>query len=223
MVPKTETPAPFVCGSINRAESLAKRIRSCRICADSPRAKPLPHQPNPVFRLSETARIAVCSQAPGTRAHASGIPFDDPSGVRLRRWMGVTPEEFYDTRRIAILPMGFCFPGQDAGGGDLPPRRECAPAWRSEAFSLLRSVEMMLLIGSYAQAYHLGAERCRSLAETVADWRRFAFCNDGPRLFVLPHPSWRNNAWLRQNPWFDAEVIPELQRAVRALLIAPQG
>jgi uracil-DNA glycosylase len=200
---------------------LARRMRACRLCVEAPDRKPLPHEPKPVFRISRTARIAVCSQAPGTRAHVSGVPFTDPSGVRLRQWLGMNDEEFYDRSRVAIVPMGFCFPGQDAKGGDLPPRRECARTWRDEALAAIGEVELLLLIGSYAQRWHLGARAGRTLTETVADWRSFAFANAGPRIFPLPHPSWRNNAWLNANPWFAADVLPELRASVRGTLERP--
>lgn len=157
--------------------------------------------------------MCIVGQAPGTRVHASGTPFTDPSGDRLRDWMGVTPEEFYDVSRLAIVPMGFCFPGLDAKGGDLPPRRECAEAWRAQLFALLPQIELTLLVGQYAQAWHLGAARKESLTATVAAWREY-----GPRFIPLPHPSWRNNAWIRKNPWFEAELLPVLRREVRRLM-----
>lgn len=160
----------------------------------------------------------VCSQAPGTRAHKSGTPFNDPSGVRLREWMGVTDAEFYDSSRVAIVPMGFCFPGQDSKGGDLPPRRECARIWRAKLLAAVGDPQVLLLVGSYAQRWHLGAEVGRNLTETVSDWRRYAFVNSGPRIFVLPHPSWRNNAWLKQHPWFGGQLLPALRAAVQEAL-----
>ena len=141
-------------------DRLAAQIRACRICVDHPVGAPLAHAPRPVLRVSRTARIAVVGQAPGTRVHASGIPFSDASGERLRAWMGVTADEFYDVRRVAIVPMGFCYPGQDAHGGDLPPRRECAPRWRPRLFEQLPRIELMLLVGGYAQRWHL-KERAR--------------------------------------------------------------
>lgn len=196
-----------------KLEDLAAHIRACRLCVESPQGGALPHEPRPVFRVSRTARICVAGQAPGTRVHASGTPFTDPSGDRLRDWMGVTPEEFYDVSRIAIVPMGFCFPGLDAKGGDLPPRRECAPRWRQPLFELMPKLEMVLAIGQYAQAWHLGAARKKSLTETVAAWREYY-----PRCLPLPHPSWRNNAWLKRNPWFEEELLPVLKRDVRRLI-----
>ncbi|MEO0672615.1 MAG: uracil-DNA glycosylase family protein [Pseudomonadota bacterium] len=193
-------------------------MAACRICRDAPATTPLPHEPLPIFRISSDARLAICSQAPGTRAHASGKPFYDPSGVRLRAWLEMDEATFYDPRRVAIVPMGFCFPGQDAKGGDLPPRKECAPQWREQALASLKSLEVLLLVGSYAQRWHLKSRAEPTLTETVKAWRRFAFQNKGPRTFVLPHPSWRNNFWLKQNPWFEAELLPELRATVRGVI-----
>ena len=196
---------------------LAERIRACRICRDLPTATPLPHEPRPVLRVSSTARLVICGQAPGTRVHASGVPFDDPSGDRLRAWMGVDRALFYDESRIAIVPMGFCFPGQDARGGDLPPRKECAAAWHDQVFSALPQVELVLAIGQYAQAYHLGPRRKKSLTETVAAWRDVLQQAENPRLLPLPHPSWRNTGWLKKNPWFETDILPVLRSEVRRL------
>ncbi len=194
-------------------------IRACRLCAEAPeRGKPLPHAPRPVLRAAASARLCICGQAPGVRVHASGVPFSDPSGVRLREWMGVTEEEFYDTERVAIIPMGFCFPGQDARGADLPPRPECAPRWRPHLFSALPNLSLVLLVGRYAQTWHLGREVEANLTETVRAYRRYLDSERHPRFFPLPHPSWRNNAWLKKNPWFASEVLPELRAQVRALL-----
>jgi uracil-DNA glycosylase len=202
---------------------LLEDIRSCRVCLDAPLGEPLPHLPRPVLRASASARILVSGQAPGVRVHASGVPFSDPSGDRLRRWMGVTAEEFYDERRIAIVPMGFCFPGNDASGGDLPPRRECAARWRERLIALLPEVSLVLLVGTYAQQWHLrkgGGSGARSLVmtETVRSWRELLECELGPALMPLPHPSWRNNAWLKRNPWFEARAVPELKKRIRVLL-----
>lgn len=192
-------------------------IRSCRHCVETPRGKALPHDPRPVLRASATARLAVCSQAPGTRVHHSGIPFTDASGDRLRDWMGVTPEEFYDERRVAIVPMGFCFPGQDAKGGDLPPRRECATLWHERLFAALPQIDLVLAVGSYAQRFHLGTGREASLQETMLGWRECLARTARPRILPLPHPSWRNNAWLPKNPWFEQDLLPILRREVRRL------
>jgi uracil-DNA glycosylase len=194
-------------------DRLAAEIRACRVCIEAPRGKPLPHEPRPVLRVSRTARLCIAGQAPGTRVHASGVPFTDPSGVRLRAWMGVTEEEFYDVSKVAIVPMGFCFPGLDGKGGDLPPRRECAPLWHAALFEAMPQVELILLAGQYAQAWHLGPARRKSLNETVAAWREYL-----PRFLPLPHPSWRNNAWIARNPWFEAELLPELRARVRRLI-----
>ena len=199
-------------------ESLLARIGACRICVESPRGVPLPHAPRPVLRASTTARIAICGQAPGTRVHASGKPFTDPSGDRLRTWMGVTADEFYDEARIAIVPMGFCFPGLDAKGGDKPPRRECAPAWRPSVFARLPRLQLMLLVGAHAQAWHLGDAVRPTLTATVADWRALGAGRDSVRKIPLPHPSWRNNGWIGKHPWFEAELLPELRAAVRRAL-----
>lgn len=197
-------------------ERLVGEIRSCRVCADHPKGRPLPHEPRPVLRVSRTARLAIAGQAPGTRVHASGKPFTDPSGARLRDWMGVTADEFYDVSRVAIIPMGFCFPGLDAAGGDLPPRPECAPLWRARLMSLMPRLELILLVGLYAQRWHIGTKG--SLTETVGDWPALAAHEAKPRCFPLPHPSWRNNAWLKKNPWFEADLLPELRSDVRGLL-----
>ncbi len=194
-------------------EKLAEDISACRLCIDEPAGKPLPHEPRPVLRVSQTARLCIVGQAPGTRVHASGTPFTDPSGDRLREWMGVSADEFYDVSRIAIVPMGFCFPGLDAKGGDLPPRRECAGHWRARLFALMPQIELTLLVGQYAQGWHLGPRRKASLTETVAAWRDYL-----PSAIPLPHPSWRNNAWIRKHPWFETDVLPALQRDVRRLI-----
>jgi uracil-DNA glycosylase len=168
------------------------------------------------LRVSNTARLAVVGQAPGIRVHASGLPFSDPSGERLRDWMGVTAEEFYDVRHVAIIPMGFCYPGQDAHGGDLPPRAECAPLWQQRLLAQLPQIELMLLVGGYAQRWHLG--EARGVTATVEDWRAVMQRPGRPRYLPLPHPSWRNNAWLKAHPWFDADLVPGLRREVRRLL-----
>jgi len=188
-------------------EAVAEQARACRICAET-----LPHEPRPVLRGSSAARIQIIGQAPGTRVHASGTPFTDPSGDRLRDWMGVSEIEFYDAARIAITPMGLCFPGLDAKGGDLPPRKECAPAWQERLRAALPDVACTLLIGGYAQKRWLGPAMGKTLTETVLQWR-----NHAPEVFALPHPSWRNNAWLKRNPWFESEVLPALRLRVRSI------
>jgi uracil-DNA glycosylase len=199
-------------------DRLVEAIRACRICRDRPIGRPLPQEPRPVLRPSATARICIASQAPGARVHASGLPFTDPSGDRLRSWMGVDSETFYDQKRIAIVPMGFCFPGQDAKGGDLPPRRECAPAWLGKVFAAMPNIRLLLSVGSYSHAWHMGALAGASLTETVADWRRIRAETADPVVLPLPHPSWRNNGWLKKNPWFEAEFLPVLRADIAALL-----
>ncbi len=199
-------------------DELLATIRACRICRDTPLGPPLPHEPRPVVVASRTARVLIAGQAPGTKVHASGKPFDDRSGDRLRDWLGVSREEFYDPAKFAIAPMGFCFPGQDAKGGDLPPRRECAPAWRASLLSHMPQVELVLAIGQYAQAWHLGGLRRGSLTETVADWRTIFLRNERPRVLPMPHPSWRNTGWLKKNPWFEADLLPVLRREVHSLI-----
>jgi uracil-DNA glycosylase len=189
-------------------ETLLSDIRACRVCAAH-----LPHEPRPVVRARPTARLCIVGQAPGTRVHASGVPFTDPSGDRLRSWLGVDEATFYDERRIAIVPMGFCFPGLDAKGGDLPPRGECAPLWREKLFAELKEIKLTLVVGSYAQAWHLKGRKKASLTETVRAWREY-----GPQYMPLPHPSWRNNAWVKKNPWFEGELLPELRRRVTKVL-----
>lgn len=194
--------------------ALVDHIARCRICRDAPRGTPLPHEPRPVLRPSATARLLIAGQAPGTRVHASGLPFTDPSGDRLRDWMGVTKDAFYDTTRIAIVPMGFCFPGHDAHGGDLPPRRECAPAWRARVMAAMPAVDLVLAIGRPAQLWHLGGDARSSLGETVAAWRDILERPTCPWVMPLPHPSWRNSGWLKRHPWFEADVVPALRRMV---------
>ena len=183
---------------------LLRDVRACRICADH-----LPHGVRPILQVDPRARVLIAGQAPGRRVHESGVPFDDASGDRLREWMGVTRETFYDASRVAILPMGFCFPGSGRSG-DLPPRPECAPAWRDAVLAQLPALSLTLVIGQYAHAHHLGAERGRTLTETVRRWADF-----GPGVMPLPHPSPRNGIWLRRNPWFEAEVLPTLRKRLR--------
>ena len=201
--------------------ALSERIAACRICLDAPAGPVLPHEPRPVVRLSASARLLIAGQAPGIRVHHSGMPFTDPSGDRLRQWMGVDADTFYDASRIAIVPMGFCFPGWDAKGGDLPPRRECRATWHDEIFAAMPQVEVVLAIGAYAQAYHLARlghaqRRGESLSALVARWRDFDEAI--PRVIPLPHPSWRNSGWLKRNPWFEAELLPVLRAQVAKAL-----
>jgi len=188
--------------------ALLSDIRACRICEAH-----LEHGPRPILRASKTAKLCIVGQAPGIRVHRTGIPFNDPSGERLRAWMGVDRETFYDEKRVAIVPMGFCFPGYDAKGGDKPPRRECAAHWRERLFGALPDFPLTLVIGQYAQGWHLGAHARANLTETVGAWREYR-----PRYIPLPHPSWRNNAWLKRNPWFEDELLPYLRRRVRSVL-----
>jgi uracil-DNA glycosylase len=197
------------------------RIRACRICRDAPRGARLPHEPRPVLRVSSSARLLIASQAPGVRVHLSGLPFDDASGDRLRQWMDVSREVFYDETRIAIAPMGFCFPGHTAQKGDLPPRVECRVAWHDELFRALPKIECILAIGRYAQDYHF-ARLGRPLPKgdrLDATVRRAAeFPGESPKIIALPHPSWRNSGWLKQNRWFETEVLPKLRESVAKLI-----
>jgi uracil-DNA glycosylase len=196
-------------------EALRHAIAACRICRDGrPEADGLPHEPRPVAVISGKARILIAGQAPGLRVHQSGLPFDDASGNRLRDWLAVRRDEFYDPDRFAIVPMGFCFPGYDAKGSDLPPRRECAPHWRAGVLASMPQIELVLAIGQYAQAWHIGSRRKKGMTETVRNWREYFFANHGPRVLPLPHPSWRNSGWLKRNPWFGAEVLPQLRESV---------
>jgi uracil-DNA glycosylase len=200
-------------------DNLLHELSACRICRDAPvYGAALPHEPRPVIQASPTARLCIASQAPGTRVHLSGRPFTDASGVRLRAWLGLDEASFYDARRVAIVPMGHCFPGQDAKGADLPPRRECAPLWRQRIFAALPALELILLIGQYAQAWHLGAEAKGGLTATVGRWREILGGENRPALLPLPHPSWRNNGWLKAHPWFEAELLPDLRGRVRRLV-----
>lgn len=188
-------------------DALVADIRACRVCA-----KTLPHEPRPVVWVHPDARILIAGQAPGRLVHKTGIPWNDPSGDRLRAWMGLDRDAFYRRDRIAVAAMGFCFPGT-VRGGDLPPRPECAPLWRPRLIPLLKSVRLTLLVGIYAQRYHLGAAARATLTETVQAWREFP-----KNVMPLPHPSWRNSAWLKRNPWFEAELAPELRQRVEAAL-----
>ena len=188
-------------------EHLLGQIRACRICQAQ-----LPLGPRPVLAASAQARLLIVSQAPGARVHATGIPWNDASGRRLRDWLQLDEATFYDARRVAIVPMGFCYPGR-AGSGDAPPRPECRATWHPRLLPLLRNVELTLSIGQYAQAYCLGTRRKASLGETVRAWRDYL-----PTQLPLPHPSPRNVGWFKANPWFDAEVLPVLRERVHALL-----
>jgi len=189
-------------------EALLQEVRTCTLCSEH-----LPNQPRPVLQAHPDARVLVAGQAPGRRVHETGLPFNDPSGDRLRDWMGVDRATFYDERHIALVPMGLCYPGTGKGG-DLPPRPECATAWRERLLEALPNIELTLLVGSYAIAWHLYPERRPPpVAETVAHWRDW-----WPSLVPMPHPSPRNNRWLRERPWFEAEVIPAVRTRVKKLL-----
>lgn len=194
--------------------SLTDDIRACRLCADRFAATQTGHSPRPVVWFQPGARVRIIGQAPGLRVHKSGLPFDDPSGDRLRSWMGVDRDAFYDQARIAITPMAFCFPGYDAKGSDLPPPRICAKTWADRVDSTLAETSVTLLVGGYAQARHLG--RRKGVTDTVKAWR-----DNAPRLFPLPHPSWRNTGWLKKNPWFEAELLPVLQSRLAEVLLYP--
>ena len=182
-------------------------IRACRACAGE-----IP-EPRPVVRVFPETRLLICGQAPGNRVHQSGVPFTDPSGDRLRTWLGVDHDAFYADHRIGVAAMAFCFPGTNPKGGDYPPPNRCAPLWRARLLDRLPKVELTLLVGSYAQAWALGGRRRRTLAETVAAWREFT-----PAFLPLPHPSWRNTGWLKRNGWFEDDVLPYLRRRVTDIL-----
>lgn len=187
---------------------LTDAIGSCQICTSH-----FEHEPKPVFQVGEKATVLVAGQAPGRKAHDSGIPFNDPSGDRLRSWMGILSETFYDANRIALLPMGFCYPGHGPSG-DLPPRRECAQAWRQQVLDALPNLKLSLVIGSYAMQWHLGKRMQSNLTETVRAWQSYL-----PEIMPLPHPSPRNNMWLRKNAWFEHEVIPVLRAKINDLVL----
>lgn len=188
---------------------LLKEVRACKVCAAY-----LPLGPRPVLRMKPSATLLVIGQAPGTRVHESGIPWNDRSGDRLRDWLAVDKDTFYDDSRIAIMPMGFCYPGVDKNGGDAPPRPECAPLWHDRLLALLPNIELTLLIGQYAQAHYLGTVKKKTMTETVRAWR--SYLPDG--FLPLPHPSWRNTAWLKKNPWFGTDLLPELRRQTKCSL-----
>ena len=187
-------------------EILLDEVRACTICAQH-----LPAGPRPVLPIDPEARLLIAGQAPGRKVHESGIPFDDASGKRLRELMGVTDSVFYDPKCVAILPMGFCYPGTGKSG-DLPPRKECAPAWRDKLLACIPKLEMTLLIGQYAQVHHLPKTNA-TLTDTVKNWR-----DDWPRIVPLPHPSPRNNIWLKRNPWFERDLLPVLQQQIEKIL-----
>ncbi|WP_183410965.1 uracil-DNA glycosylase family protein [Litorivivens lipolytica] len=187
----------------HKLAKLLAEVRACNLCEAQ-----LPLGPNPVVRASTTARLLIVGQAPGTRVHNTGIPWNDPSGDRLRDWLGWSREQFYDESLAAIVPMGFCYPGKGKSG-DLPPRPECAPAWHDKLLALMPQIELVLLVGQYAQKYYLDAPR-PTLTETVRQYADY-----GPRFLPLPHPSPRNQLWLKRNPWFEREVVPALRERVK--------
>ncbi|WP_333587469.1 uracil-DNA glycosylase family protein [Phenylobacterium sp.] len=189
-------------------ETVLTEIAQCRACAGE-----LSHAPRPVVRVRRETRLLICGQAPGRLVHETGLPFNDPSGVRLRKWLGIDAETFYGDPAIGVAAMAFCFPGTNPKGGDFPPPPRCAELWRPRLLSHLPNVELTLLVGSYAQAWALGARRKATMGETVRAWRDYL-----PALLPLPHPSWRNTAWLKRNPWFEAEVTPYLRQRVREIL-----
>ena len=192
----------------NRFENIAEAelsVQGCRHCETA-----LGFQPRPVVRLSDRAEILIIGQAPGTRVHETGIPWNDRSGDRLRSWLNVTREQFYDRHCFAIMPLGFCFPGRDAKGGDLPPRPECAPLWHDRLLAIMPRIALTLLIGAYAQRYYLNMPRGRGLGETIQ-----ATMRENGRYLALPHPSWRNTGWLKKNRWFEESVLPYLRKRLR--------
>jgi len=188
-------------------ENLLKEIKTCTLCKEH-----LDLGPNPVVVASPTSKILIIGQAPGTRVHRSGIPWDDPSGVQLRKWLGIDSEVFYDKSLVAIVPMGFCYPGKGKTG-DLPPRPECAPLWHEALLDKMPEIQLTLLIGQYAQKYYLGKNKKKNLTETVRNFKAYL-----PTQLPLPHPSPRNRFWLSKNPWFESLVVPKLQEEVKLLL-----
>ncbi|MBB5073038.1 uracil-DNA glycosylase [Bartonella callosciuri] len=200
---------------------LEKKIYSCRICIQQPLYfPPLAHEPKPVVYLSDTASIAIAGQAPGLRVHETSIPFNDRSGERLRYWLNVTKEEFYNRSLFAIVPMGFCFPGYDENKSDLPPRRECREIWHEKVFQAMPQIKLVLAVGSYAQKWHITDLKYKTVSETVSDWRNILSIRQprGYNVMPLPHPSWRNTSWLQKNPWFSDELIVYLRNLVRKFL-----
>ncbi len=193
-------------------DTLLSEVRQCRICEEH-----LPLGANPVLRASDTAKVLIVGQAPGTRVHNTGIPWNDPSGDRLRQWMDIPREVFYDESRFAIIPMGFCYPGRGKSG-DLPPRPECAEAWHEKLLEKLPNLELTLLIGQYAQNYYLGKRRKKTLTETVRNWQEYL-----PQYLPLPHPSPRNQLWLKKNQWFEEKVVPVLQKKIRVFVFKLPG
>ncbi len=188
--------------------SLLKDVRAYRICEQH-----LPLGPNPIIRASKTAKILIIGQAPGIKVHKTGLSWNDASGDRLRDWLNVDRDTFYDETRIAIMPMGLCYPGRQSKGGDKPPRPECAPTWHEPLRTQLSNVELTLLVGSYAQKYYLGKTGKKTMTETIKVWHDYM-----PKFLLTPHPSWRTAFWLKDNPWFEKEVLPELRKRVKRLI-----
>jgi len=188
--------------------ALLKDVRVCRICEHH-----LPLGPNPIIRATRTSRILIIGQAPGTKVHNTGLSWNDASGDRLRDWLKVDADTFYDESRFAIMPMGLCYPGRQGRGGDKPPRPECAPMWHEAIRQQLPNVELTLLVGSYAQKYYLGKNRKKSMTETIKVWRDYM-----PEFLLTPHPSWRTTFWLKENPWFEKDVLPVLRKHVKRLV-----
>ncbi len=202
----TRSPDAIGAASDDDFGRLLAEIRNCNLCAAH-----LPLSPRPIVRASPSARLLIISQAPGVRARQSGLSFDDRSGDRLRGWLGLDRDSFYDKSRVAILPIGFCYPGRDGKSGDLPPRPECAPLWHARIRALMPAIELTLLVGRYAIGYYLPSRRSKPMTGTVENWREFL-----PRYFVLPHPSWHVTRWLRDNPSFESDVLPQLRARVAA-------
>lgn len=196
-----------MCGMNDSLADLTAQISACTLCADRFAATHTAHSPRPVAWLSDTARILICGQAPGARVYDSGRPFTDPSGDRLRDWMGVDAGTFYNRDKIAILPMAFCFPGYNANGSDLPPPKLCAKTWRDRAMTAMPQIGLTLLVGGYAMDWHIG--HGAKVGTTVPAWR-----DHMPNIIPLPHPSWRNTGWLRKNPWFEADLLPDLRARI---------
>jgi uracil-DNA glycosylase len=208
------SPGPSSIDGMEPFDHLMSGLTGCRLCADAFRATASAHEPRPVAWFAPQARVLICGQAPGLRVHGSGRPFDDASGQRLRGWLGMDDNTFWDRTRVAFLPMAFCFPGYDAAGADLPPPKICAATWRRRVLQQLPEVRLTFLIGLYAQRWHLGPARTRGgLSATVTGWRAI-----GPDVFPLPHPSWRNSGWLKRSPWFEAELLPQARARVSEVL-----
>ena len=192
-------------------DQLLHEVRSCTACAD------LPLGPRPVLQVARSARLLIVGQAPGRKVHETGVPWNDASGERLRQWMGIDRSIFYDAQCVAIVPIGLCYPGRAPAGGDRPPRRECAPLWQARLLEHLRHVRLTLLVGHHAQRFHLRSAGKSTMTDTVRSFRHYA-----PQFMPLPHPSWRSTIWMRQNPWFEKAVLPELRRTVRGAISAPR-